>query len=60
MNLRTRTRNFLNDTFCPITKLCKKIGISNTYFRNWLNYNMEISSSFEKKIEDYLNEVYAK
>lgn len=60
MNLRKRVKEFLKDTGSTVTNFCKKIGVSTTYYYKWINENVEISDALMQKIENYLDEVYAK
>lgn len=60
MDLRQRVKSFINDTGATVTAFCKKIEISPTYYYKWMNNNVEFSNQLLNRINNFLNEVYAK
>lgn len=60
MDLRQRVKSFINDTGATVTSFCKKIDISPTYYYKWINNNVEFSDQLISRINNFLNEVYAK
>lgn len=60
MDLRQRVKSFINDTGATVTSFCKKIDISPTYYYKWINNNVEFSNQLLNRINNFLNEVYAK
>lgn len=60
MDLRQRVKSFINDTGATVTAFCKKIEISPTYYYKWMNNNVEFSNQLISRINNFLNEVYAK
>lgn len=60
MNLRERTRSFMNDTGVKATAFCGKIGISTTWLYLWLDGKYELSERHAEKVTAYLDAVYVK
>lgn len=60
LDLRQRVKSFINDTGATVTSFCKKIDISPTYYYKWMNNNVEFSNQLLNRINNFLNEVYAK
>ena len=60
MELKERTRRFLEDTGAPVTALCKRLDISTTYYYKWMLNEVKFSSALIDRITNYLDEVYAK
>lgn len=60
LDLRQRVKSFINDTGATVTSFCKKIDISPTYYYKWINNNVEFSNQLLNRINNFLNEVYAK
>ncbi len=60
LDLRQRVKSFINDTGATVTSFCKKIDISPTYYYKWINNNVEFSDQLISRINNFLNEVYAK
>lgn len=60
LDLRQRVKSFINDTGATVTAFCKKIEISPTYYYKWMNNNVEFSNQLISRINNFLNEVYAK
>ena len=60
LDLRERVKSFINDTGATVTAFCKKIEISPTYYYKWMNNNVEFTGQLICRINNFLNEVYAK
>ena len=60
MDLKKRTKSFLEDTGATVTAFCKKIEVSPTYYYKWMKNKVEFSEKLTNRITEYLNEVYAK
>lgn len=60
LNLKEKVKSFLNDTGATVTAFCKRIEISPTYYYKWINNNVEFSDQLISRINNFLNEVYAK
>ncbi len=60
LDLRKRVKSFIHDTGATVTAFCKKIEISPTYYYKWINNNVEFSDQLISRINNFLNEVYAK
>lgn len=60
LNLKEKVKSFFNDTGATVTAFCKRIEISPTYYYKWINNNVEFSDQLISRINNFLNEVYAK
>ena len=60
VDLKKKVKYFLNDTGDTVTAFCKRIEISPTYYYKWINNNVEFSDQLISRINNFLNEVYAK
>ncbi len=60
VDLKEKVKSFLNDTGATVTAFCKRIEISPTYYYKWINNNVEFSDQLISRINNFLNEVYAK
>jgi len=60
LNLREKVKSFLSDTGGTITAFCKKMETSTTYYYKWMKKDVEFSDRLICRIEEFLNEVYAK
>lgn len=58
--LKERVKSFMYDTGAKLTTFCRKVEISHTYYYAWMRGEVEFSENIMKRIETYLNEVYAK
>ena len=60
MELKERTKRFLDDTGAPVTVLCKRLNISTTYYYKWMLNEVKFSGALIDRLTKYLDEVYAK
>lgn len=60
LDLKEKVKSFLIDTGATVTAFCKRIEISPTYYYKWINNDVEFSDQLISRINNFLNEVYAK
>lgn len=53
--LRNRVKNFLEGLDLPKSRFAKKVGISVSALKRWLDGDLELSQATQKRIDDFLS-----
>ncbi len=52
--LRNRVENFLEELDLPKSRFAKKVGISVSALKRWLDSDLELSQATQKRIDKFL------
>lgn len=52
--LRNRVENFLEELDLPKSRFAKKVGISVSALKRWLDGDLELSQATQKRIDKFL------
>lgn len=57
MTLKEQAKKILSECEIPVTKFCRRVGISGTSYYRWQDGDLRLSESTEQRIKNYINEL---
>lgn len=57
MTLKEQAKKILSECDIPVTKFCRRVGISGTSFYRWQSGDLRLSEATETRIRNYINEL---